>query len=510
MLRAPLLAGSRVIVAAFPDDVELLLPPAPVEGIADVEAAVRDALRFPLAGEPLEALVPRGGRVTVVLDAGALPLPPPARDPRRRALAAVVAELERIGVAMERQTILLASGLARRPTQQHVEARLGPAFARRFTGSVVVHDAEDETLVPLDGGGPSGVRANRALVGTDAIVTVSAAETVMHGGPATFLGATSADSVRAVPAEDSLLEAGGGAWEIALAVERALARRTPVTGVSLSLAHPRWGGVLRDVPYDRDAVDRFAGSAVRRAFGLLPSGVRRRVIHEHLPETGVAAVYAGPPSAAHAEALVRAIQLRSLALPRPLDALVLGVPPLTPPLPIERPNPLLAAYFGLALTLRLWRGSFPVEPGGTLVLQHRLHRRFAHPTQAPYRPFFAALRDTDVRDPEHLVRAERDASADQNAIAAYREGRACHPRLPFADWEACAPARRHLGAVIVAGCRDATAARLLGFVPAMGLGSALAMARERASGGNRIGCALTPPFFPLRVGEEEAAYSSPR
>jgi hypothetical protein len=64
--------------------------------------------------------------------------------------------------------------------------------------------------------------------------------------------------------------------------------------------------------------------------------------------------------------------------------------------------------------------------------------------------------------------------------------------------------------VIVAGCRDATAARLLGFVPAMGLGSALAMARERGGGTAAIGCALTPPFFPLRVGADEAAYSSPR
>jgi hypothetical protein len=197
VVRAPLLAGSRITVAVLPDDVELLRPPAPVEAIADVEAAVRDALRFPLAGEPLEALVPRGGRVTITLDAGSLPLPPPARDPRRPAVEALVSELEASGVPMERQTLLVACGLARRPSLDDVEARLGPGFARRFTGSVVVHDTEHEKLVALDRTAPGGVRINRALVETDAIVAVSAAETVSDGGPATFVAATSADSIRA-------------------------------------------------------------------------------------------------------------------------------------------------------------------------------------------------------------------------------------------------------------------------------------------------------------------------
>ena len=37
-----------------------------------------------------------------------------------------------------------------------------------------------------------------------------------------------------------------------------------------------------------------------------------------------------------------------------------------------------------------------------------------------------------------------------------------------------------LGAVLVAGCRDAAAARQLGFVPTHGIGAALAMAHGRA------------------------------
>jgi hypothetical protein len=71
--------------------------------------------------------------------------------------------------------------------------------------------------------------------------------------------------------------------------------------------------------------------------------------------------------------------------------------------------------------------------------------------------------------------------------------------LPFAHWEACAPALDRLGAVLVAGCRDHAAARQLGFVPTHGVGAALAMAHGRAGGPPRIGFLLSPPYFPLRV-----------
>jgi hypothetical protein len=55
--------------------------------------------------------------------------------------------------------------------------------------------------------------------------------------------------------------------------------------------------------------------------------------------------------------------------------------------------------------------------------------------------------------------------------------------------------------VLIAGCRDAAAARQLGFIPTHGIGAALEMARGRAGGdAPRIGFLLSPPYFPLRVG----------
>jgi len=325
MPRVPLLAGSSITVVQAPDDAIVLRPPPPGEAIADVGAAVRDALRFPLAGEALETLAPRGGRVTVVVEPPVLPLPGSEQDPRENAIAAVVDELERLGVPSGYQTILVAGGLARRSSQRDIAQLVRPEFARRFHGRVEVHDAESEELVELEVGTDRPLRVNRFLVETDLVIVVSAAETVLHGGPATLLAAASAGAIRAAGAYSLLETAASQGWRLSVAVENALARRVPVIGASLVLNHPRLSGWLLGYPYEPAALDRIASSPLRRAYGTLPAWARGRVLRSIPRDLTAAAAYAGPPSVAHAEALLRGVELRGANLDAPLDALVIGV-----------------------------------------------------------------------------------------------------------------------------------------------------------------------------------------
>jgi hypothetical protein len=192
-------------------------------------------------------------------------------------------------------------------------------------------------------------------------------------------------------------------------------------------------------------------------------------------------------------------------LEAPLDVAVVGVPATTPYLPRERPNPVLAAYLALGLALRMWRDRFPLADGATVILVSPLDRRFPHPSQSPYRTFYNALRALGTRaahEPATWAEAERAAATDPRALQAYRQSRACHPLLPFADWSACLPVLDRAGAVLVAGSRDATAARQFGFVPTRNLAAALAMARARTAGEPRVGYFVAPPYFPVRVARE--------
>ena len=483
-------------MAPAPDDAVVLRPPPPGQGAADVAAAVRDSLRFPLEGEGIESLARSAQRATIVVEPPALPIPASPNDPRRIAIAAVVDELERHGISSGFQTFLVAGGLARRTQQRELESLVTRDLARRFHGTVVVHDVEDPDLVTIDDSSRPPLRINRALIDTDLVVVVTAAESVLHGGPAALLGAAGADALRAAGAYSLLETTASQGWQLGVAIERALLRRVPVLGVSLVLNHPEMSGAIRGYPYDPAAEERIASSPLRHVYRALPEVLRTDFLRSLRTEITVAAAYSGPPSVAHAEALLRAVQLRSAPLDEPLDALVLGVPSVTPYLPRQRPNPLLAAFLAFGIALRLWRDSFPVVDGGSVILASSFRRQFAHPTQSPYRTFFHATRVG--RDPRVLAEAERAAATDRRALEAYRTGQSVHPLLPFRDWNACQPALGRLGAVLVAGAGDGTAVRQLGFVPVHGLNAAFEMARGQ--GHERLGFLLSPPYFPLRVG----------
>jgi hypothetical protein len=474
----------------------VLRPPPPPTRVVDVAAAVRDALAFPLAGEPLEEMVPRGGRVTVAVEPPALPVPGAQVDPRPLALATLLEELERFGVPDENVTLLVAGGLSRRAGRRELEGLLPPPRAREFHGRVVVHDAEASDLAPT----ADDTRINPAVLGADLALVVSSAETVVHGGPGTLLAACNAAAVRSAAGARSMVQASGEpVWARLLALEAAVAKRVRLLGVSLVLDHPRLAGRFRGYPHEPASLEHVSRSPFRRLYSLLPGAVRRSILRDQTRMLAATDAFAGRPSVAHAEALVRAVDLRGTHLEAPLDALAVGVPWISPHIPREPLNPITAAAVALGHALRHWRDAFPVREGGTLVLVHSLTRAFAH-TQTPYRALF-----DELAAGAPLAETETAAGADDRSVEAYRAGRACHPLLPFADWAGCQPALARLGRVIVAGSRDAVAARALGFVPSHSIASALDMAHGVAGGGARVGILLAPPYAPLLVGEGEAS-----
>ena len=252
----------------------MLRPPPPRQVVADVAAAVREALRFPLAGPPLEELV-RGGGARDDRRRAAEPADPRradrsapgrARRRRRRARAARACRAQ--------QTILVACGLgAPGRARGTIGASSPPSSRGASAAGSIVHDAEDPDLVELGIAGNVPLRVNRALVETDVVVAVTAAETVLHGGPAALARREraprrSAPRARARCSRRARRRAGGSRVDA-----RAAARRARAADRRLARAQPpALGGVVRAAtPTSEDGAraDR-ALAAASRALGSCP------------------------------------------------------------------------------------------------------------------------------------------------------------------------------------------------------------------------------------------------
>ena len=137
MARVPLLSGTRLVLATAPDDASSCARRRPREGVADVAAAVRDALRFPLEGDALDLHARGGTRATIVVEPPALPIPGVAERPaaagdrgrRRRARAA--RDPDRLPDDPRRRRARAALGAARARVARHPGARAPVPRPRR-------------------------------------------------------------------------------------------------------------------------------------------------------------------------------------------------------------------------------------------------------------------------------------------------------------------------------------------------------------------------------------------
>jgi nickel-dependent lactate racemase len=152
--------GRDGLNVTLPDNVDVVTTRF-VPGVPDEAAAIRDALRQPIASTPLAGLVKPGN--TVVVEHSDIT----RATPNARLLPVLLAELEVAGVAAKDITLLNALGTHRPQTDAELRAMLGGAIVDRYR--CLQHDGnDDDSLIALGEtrfGHP--VRVNRHFMEAD-------------------------------------------------------------------------------------------------------------------------------------------------------------------------------------------------------------------------------------------------------------------------------------------------------------------------------------------------------
>ncbi len=434
--------GEGEIQAQVPDRT-FVVPPGGTSKktppIADLAAAVDEALKEPLGLPPLSELAKPNARVTICFDDATVPCFSPFRG---FAIKAVLGELQRAGVDTDTVKLICANSLHRQFRREELAVIIGQDLVDAFGDRLFCHDAEDpEQLVYLGKTDEHGydVEVSRHVVESDLTVYISAAQG----------------------------RGFSGGWKsvcVGMSTFRSIRHHHTPDGMSMSVKDNRMHRVL-------DEMGRHFEANTDTTVFKIDAVEMNPFQSSHVFAGGVDAC-----RAAVLEVLADVYPPRRSLSEEKYDVVLYGVPDWSPYAIFSHMNPILTL---VSSGLGYLGGTMQAlgKPGCTVIMATPCPERWDDVHHPSYRDVWENVLP-ECRDPYEIeARYTEQYATNAEYIDRYRHHFAFHPVHGVI---ATHPLRRlkHAGRVIVAGIEDPKVATHLGFEAADSVERALDMAMD--------------------------------
>ncbi len=489
----------------------VVYPSEPLEGLADPDGAIQDALLNPIEDDPLPSLLYSGMKLTIAFDDISLPLPPMRRpDIRQRIIEAVLDMAAAAGV--DDVHIIAALALHRRMTDDELRHAVGDRVFEAFhpDGLLYNHDAEDPDGMVILGHTEKGeaVQMSRRAAESDLVIYVNINLVSMDGGwKSTATGLSGYEGVRAHHnvhtmrhsrsfMDQDASELHRSNWRqgdvIKASGPRIFQIETTVNTNAFGYEGPM--SVLQKREWEWSLKDRASFAAMHAGVKAMTPAARRKVFHSWQAPYEMTSVQAGDVEAVHKKTTEMVYRQHLVPVQGQTDVLTMGLPYLTPYNVNSIMNPILVMVQGLGYFFNLYRGKPLVREGGVLIMTHPTRWEFNPVHHPSYVDFFEQVL-ADTTDPVEIEkRYEKQYAEDEWYRHLYRTSYAYHGVHPFYMWYWGSHAMSYLGQVIIVG-GDERAVRRLGFKPASTLTDALEMAEDVVGAKPSITHLHNPPIL---------------
>jgi hypothetical protein len=432
--------GDSWITADLPDDIHLVPPgvSASLEGVTDLNAAVRSALDDPLDLPPLKEFARGRSKVIIAFDDPTVPCYAPVWPV---ALQEIIADLYSAGVDKKNIQLCCANALHRKFTTEELAKLIGDDIVAEFAGQLDCHDAEDAGGIVEIGTTRSGyvVELNKLVAESDLVIYLNASTT----------------------------RGFSGGWKsicVGLSSYRSIQHHHTPDLMSMSMERNRMHEVLDEM-------------------GALTEGVLGRERFFKLETVlanpiQVARIFCGSVGATRRAALElnrSSMSNRRDLLEEKADIVAYGVPDWSPYAAYSFTNPILTL---ISTGLGYLGGMIEAigKPGCTVVLATPCPNRWDEQHHPSYKEVWERV-IPETKDPfEARSRFESEFASDAGYVEKYRNNfgfHGCHGIMALYPLKRL----RHAGRVIVAGAEDPSIVEHVGFTPTNSLEDAIAEAR---------------------------------
>jgi nickel-dependent lactate racemase len=448
--------GDSVIQAELPERTRVIRQTnKPLPALSDSSRAVRNALKSPIAHEPLSKLVGPKSKVTIAFDdpSGFVPAQKQP-DIREIAIKVLLEELVKLGVNPANVRLVCAVGLHRKWTTREIGAVIGEDLAYRFSPSQLYnHDAEDKENLVFLGETKRGheVEVSRVVTDSDQLIYVGKPRSHFNGGwKSVTVGLSSYRSIR--HHHRPFPKASG---KSAMDPERS--------------AFPKLLNEMGEV-IDKELAKN--GHRVLLIEGTTNNKLSPELVH----------VVAGHPPEAHVESLEILQKQLVVDVEGQSDVVVYGMGDGRDPYSkFSIINPILVRNLAVSYSFGLFQNIPLVKEGGIAIFVHPCKRQFDAIRHSSYVEVFEKLLPYNQNPFEIWELYAEDYAHRPEYIHNYRYGHSYHGVHPLILYGQGAYGLKHLGKAFLAGATDFEAARMVGFEPFATVEEAVAEA-ERLMG----------------------------
>ena len=503
-------SGNSIINAKLPDHADVLYAPPPMKGITrrDVPAAVEHAFRNPLGMEPLDKHVDSSSRVLIAFDDNCQPFPETILpDIRQQSLEVLIPMLYACGVKKENIRLVCAVALHRKMKKHELARMVGPKIMSEFYPQQLDNfDAEDpDDLVDLeDTDEGERVRICKGVVEADLVIYVDSVQIPLNGGHksvavglGTYASITNHHHPKMTDEVPHVMQPDGSHMHDCIErMSRVVLKHSRIMvmeAVMNNATYPGYSTYLGK-PNDKCSFfEKILKAATPTAMAITPEPLRRAFLRNVRSIYDPIEINAGSIDAVHPRTLELMKEQLGIPEPKQYDALVFGLPDLSPYAVDARINPVLVVSDVLGYVFNWFYRRPLVKRGGVVIILNPVFEVFHPEYHVSYERFYEEVLSA-TSDPFEMREQFQDKYAfDEHFIDCYRNRFAHHGCHPFTVWYWATYALKYLSKVILVGPPDDKAAKKLGVSWAPNLDRALAEARE-LSGEDVVGLTI-PPFF---------------
>ncbi|MCX8172206.1 MAG: nickel-dependent lactate racemase [Archaeoglobaceae archaeon] len=478
--------GDDVLIYDFPNEVDIVYPPPILKTHKSPLEIVKNAIN----SVKIESFT--NSKIVIAFDDVSLPFPLSKEDPRKLVITELIKKLKENGVGKDQLKLICATGLHRKCTKRELKFLLGNISSKY---KILNHDCRETTFL---GETESGyvVEVNKHLVEADLLIYVSIPFLPMNGGwKSIAVGLGSYECIRQhhlpeVLEKSSYMNPSSEMHKIINEIGRFVADQISIIQIELVVNNDFYSGFISKSWNKLNGENKVAQKFMISLSNAMPHRIKSYIRNKYKAGYKLAFASAGEIDEIHPEILKKIYEHRGLKINRKYDAIIFGLPNMSPYSVNSEINPILFHTMVRGYLCNMFESM--LRKNGVFVVQNPLREFFDQNQHPAYRELYYKYIAKGKIEEKELESAEKELVANSELMERYANGFAYHPAHAVIAYYWGTLGLKKLEKVIVVGSRS-KAAKILGMESAKNMDEAIKLLREL--GCNDIAYIFMPPIF---------------